>query len=516
MMSEKRLPIGIQTFSEIIRENYVYIDKTELIHRLIQSGKYYFLSRPRRFGKSLLVSTLKELFSGNRELFKGLWIDEKINWLEFAYPVIHIDFSGKLYEGKKELIDTIDYLIEENARKHKILLNQKTFDKKFMELVQRLAVKNRVVILIDEYDKPIIDFIQKREIAAENREILKNFYSAVKAADEYLKFVFLTGVSKFSKVSVFSGLNNLTDITLDDRYAVIAGYTQAELEFYFQDHLKMLPQSISLSMIKDWYNGYSWDGQQFVYNPYSILNLFDQLKVENYWFTSGTPTFLMDIIRENRSNIMDFEEITVSREIFDNFDVEHIETESILFQTGYLTIKKIFQKDGMKRYILSYPNQEVKHSFVNYLMNYFSGQSFFAMTTFRDNISDLLNKGNIEETIEKFKNLYASIPYDLSKSMGEGYYQTIFYLTLKLFGTSIQCEIETNQGRIDAVIETKNHIYITEFKLGKAADAMNQIRQKKYYENYRLLNKPIFLVGIGFSKQSRNIADYQIEKLPSS
>lgn len=370
----KGLPIGIQTFSKLIEGGFIYVDKTEYIHSLFANGgQYYFLSRPRRFGKSLLVSTLKEIFSGNKELFKGLWIYDKIAWKK--HPIIHIDFLGLKYSSKKELAETLDYLVEENAGAHRLKLQEKSYDKKFKELIIRLSQKNRVVVLIDEYDKPIIDFVDNEKLALENRDILRSFYSTIKGADEYLQFAFFTGVSKFSRVSVFSGLNNLNDITMDERYATMLGYTQGELESYFQGRIEQMAagwgisQGELLAKIREWYNGYSWQGKDFVYNPFSILQFFDKKSFDNYWFSSGTPTFLVKKIKEFDIDTERFEKYETNQFLFDSYDIDRMNVFSLLFQTGYLTVKAIKEtSSGSRIYELSYPNREVKES-LNHLIN---------------------------------------------------------------------------------------------------------------------------------------------------
>ncbi|MGE5342235.1 MAG: AAA family ATPase [Candidatus Omnitrophota bacterium] len=369
----KHLPLGIQTFKRIIEENRVYVDKTETIFKLFsEGGRYYFLSRPRRFGKSLLVSTLKEIFQGNRELFKGLWIYDKITWEQ--YPVIHIDFSGLIYGSKEELIDTLNYFISEHSELYGIPLKDNTYDKKFRELVTKLSSKNKVVVLIDEYDKPIVDYFEKPEIAMENRDTLRNFFSTFKGLDEYIQFVLITGGSKFSNASLFSGLNNFTDITISNKYSTLLGFTDEELQCYFEDQINDFCKSENiqkeplLQTIKKMYNGYSWDGINFVYNPHSILNLFDQKSFNNYWFTSATPTFLIKQIRKLPIPLEDIENYQADQTLFEFQDVDRISVYSLLFQTGYLTIKSI-EKISLtsKLYHLSYPNMEVKESFLKHL-----------------------------------------------------------------------------------------------------------------------------------------------------
>ena len=376
----KNLPLSIQTFRDFIDEDYIYVDKTKQIHDLFATGgKYYFLSRPRRFGKSLLISTLAEIFSGNKELFKGLWIYDKIEWIK--YPVIHMDLSKMDFESPTKLKESIKKFLRETAVSYGINLDEeKTYKESFVEIIEKLSSLGRVVILVDEYDKPITEYMEasKLEKAKNIRKVLKNFFGVIKGSDAFLRFVFITGVSKFSRVSIFSDLNNLRDITLSKQYAVLLGYTETELMHYFEPYMAQLADEAGMSQqqlaneIKYWYNGYSWDGENFVYNPFSILNLFAEKSFENFWFTSGTPTFLIQLIRRKKSEITEFENLTVGSYTFDSYDIENLDIAALLFQTGYLTIKKIIIEEREETYHLSYPNKEVRDSFLAYLLGEFS------------------------------------------------------------------------------------------------------------------------------------------------
>jgi hypothetical protein len=518
-MEMKHLPIGVYTFSDFIKDNYIYVDKTKDIYNLFATGgKYYFLSRPRRFGKSLLVSTLKEIFSGNKELFKGLWIYDKIKWE--TYPVIHIDFLGLNYTSTGELIDTLHYLVRQNAQYHKVKLEEKTYDKQFRELVKKLSQKNKVVVLVDEYDKPIIDFVDQKEIALENRNILKSFYGNLKGLDEYLKFVFITGVSKFSKVSVFSDLNNLDDITLDKKYTTMLGYTHEELSRYFDYWLDKLEiefkkeKKYILEDIKQWYNGYSWDGENFVYTPHSVLNLFKKERFDNYWFASATPTFLIKQIQTFHTPVEKLENYESDGTIFESYDVDRMNVISLLFQTGYLTIKKVDEISLTTRmYYFSYPNMEVKESFLKHLFSEFSRTVTDQVGGLVLRLSRKLDADDLEGFFEILEALFASIPYDIFVKEREGYYSTIIYLLLTLIGIKIKTEVHTSRGRIDAVIETEDNIYIMEYKLGTADQALDQVKEKKYYEKFLISKKGIKLIGIGFDVEKKNIRDYKIEAL---
>jgi len=355
----KKLPIGIQNFGKLRTNGFIYIDKTEKIFDLVDGAGYYFLSRPRRFGKSLLVSTLKEIFSGNKELFKDLWIEDKIDWKK--YPVIHLDFANANYKSLG-LEKAIQIRLEDQASLHDIKLESETISDTLQELVRKLHKKfnERVVILVDEYDKPIIDFLGKDEvhIAEENRNIMKNFYSPIKSLDEHLRFFFLTGVSRFSKVSIFSDLNNLVDLTLNPLARTLLGYTQNELEYYFENYIKHIALEKQISetelkqQIKEWYNGYSFGGEK-LYNPFSIMNFMADEEFNNYWFKTGTPTFLVKLVAEN--NYYQMKDIKLSLDSLDKFNLRKLDPIIILFQTGYLTLKEHLEAD---MYRLGYPNKK--------------------------------------------------------------------------------------------------------------------------------------------------------------
>ncbi len=508
----KKLPIGVQSFRTLVEDGYLYVDKTKDIFNLF-SGKYYFLSRPRRFGKSLLISTLKEIFCGNKELFKGLWIYDKLKWE--THPVIYFDFLGLKTNTEKQLTQSLEFLVNQNAETYGIKLKEKGYDLRFKELIRKLSKINKIAILVDEYDKPIIDHVESLDVAKRNRDILKTFYGTVKGADDYLEFVFITGVSKFSKVSIFSDLNNLKDITVSAAFSTMLGYTQKELLHYFSDWFDQAggDKKQLAGDIKDWYNGYSWDGKNFVCNPFSILNYFQEGQFGNYWFATGTPTFLIKLIKENNIDVKRFENYETSKFIFDSSDIERINVFSLLFQTGYLTVKEVRELSRTQSvYRFSYPNKEVKESLLDYLAADFTGK-------FPDEIGYLVGKlqesiinNRIDAFVATLKTIFASVPYDIFIQEREAYYHTVIYLVLMLLGISIKVEVGTNIGRIDGVIETDSHIFVLEFKLGKAEVALGQIKEKKYYEKFLASSKKISLVGIGFNPDEKNIGDYLIEE----
>lgn len=515
----KKFPIGIQTFSKMREGDYIYVDKTETIYKLLsQGGQYYFISRPRRFGKSLLISTLAELFSGNKELFKDLWIYDKIDWN--PHPVIQLDFSNIEHETgellKESLVETLDTI----AADHDIELTTVSYKTRFAELIRKMSANGSVVILVDEYDKPIIDNIANKKIAETNRKILANFFSAIKGSDKYIKFSLLTGVSKFSRVSVFSGLNNLRDITFSDDFSTLMGYTHEELLRYFGPYINSLTEKMGednqrlLELIREWYNGYSWDGVNFVYNPYSILNLFSEMSFKNYWFTTGTPTFLLKLLKQQPYVLPQLERWPVSSYVFDSYDVANMEITPLLFQTGYLTVKKItLADDKTERFHLDYPNREVENSFLVYLLQEFTGQDKMAGIRLQERIAGYVAREDIDGVMEMMKSLFAAIPYQIFIKEKEAYYHTVVYLALKMAGAHITAEDSSNTGRTDAVLETPNKIYIMEFKMGSHQDALAQVKEKKYYEKYLGRGKEIVLVGTGFDPEKKNIGQYIVEKL---
>jgi hypothetical protein len=497
------------------------VDKTKSIYDLISGGgEYFFLSRPRRFGKSLLISTLAEIFSGNKEFFKGLWIYDKIEWTQ--YPVVHIDFSKIDYETPEKLKESIKQFLDRVAKKYGLKLDkERSYKESFVDLIEKLSVKGMVVVLIDEYDKPMIDYIEadKIEVAKNIRDVLKNFYGVIKASDAFLRFVFITGVSKFSKVSVFSGLNNLIDITLMENFSTLLGYTETDLQHYFAPYIEQMAKKRGMSKnhlvktIREWYNGYSWNGKNFVYNPFSILNLFNTNKLKNYWFATGTPTFLTQLIKSQQSEIMQFENLPVKNYTFDSYDIENMEIPALLFQTGYLTVKKITIKNESETYHLSYPNKEVRESFLTHLFGAYTQKKMTLGTRVLGQINEAMEADDMDRFVQEIKSLFASIPYHIFIGDREAYYHSIIYLLLSLNGAAVKAEDPTNIGRIDAVFETGKKIYIMEFKIGSEQEALEQIKEMKYYEKYLNSGKEIVLMGIGFDPEKRNIGNYLLESL---
>ncbi len=508
----KKLPIGIQTFSKIVEGNYLYIDKTEIALDLIENNQYIFLSRPRRFGKSLFLDTLKNIFLGNKTLFKGLYIYDNYDFRN-KYPVINISFAAGKFKNSEDLLDRWDEILKENEEKLDVKCESKKHDRRcFRELIKKAYEKDnrKVVILIDEYDKPILDTIEDSKISNDVRNELVNFYSVMKASDEYLKFVFLTGVSKFSKVSVFSGLNNIKDISLTERYGDICGYTQNDIETSFLPYL----DGVDLEKLKEWYNGYNFLGSD-VYNPFDILLFIsDNFKYRNYWFETGTPTFLIHLLRQKNYFIPELENLLVGEEIINSFDINNINLETILFQAGYLTIDEMILSPLTEtyKYKLKLPNKEVRLSLNNMLINYLTDDTHKLQK--QENIIEALHYGNLENLKKTLISLFASIPYNNFTNNKiyeyEGYYASVIYAYFASLGIIIISEDVTNLGRIDMTIDINNRIYIIEFKTTNE-NALEQIKTMNYHQKYLDKNKEIILVGINFDKEKKNISNFEWE-----
>ncbi|BBE30967.1 ATPase AAA [Tepiditoga spiralis] len=508
----KKLPIGVQDYKKIKEGNYTYIDKTKYILDLISSEAPIFLSRPRRFGKSLTVSTLYYLFKGKKDLFKGTYIYDK--WEFKEYPVIRISLLDTTNDTEEELKDGLLRIIKREAKKYGINIESDHYKYAFDELIFELSRKERVVILVDEYEKPILDNINNKEKAERYREILRNFYVSIKSNDEYIKFVFMTGITKFTKTGVFSALNNLNDISLNKKYAQMLGYTQEELESNFKEHIKetavemKMEEKELLKNLKMYYNGFSFDGEDSVYNPFSILRFFNERKFQNYWFESGSPSFLYEYIKGKKIRYEDLVKYPVSELDFSTREIEEANASIFFTQAGYLTFKGIKRLGLREKYILDYPNIEVKNSFSKIILeaNYGIRETEQIETT----IYERIYEKDIEGIIKEIKRIISAIPYNLHKKE-ESYYHSLIYTILASAGLNVTAEELTNLGRSDIVIE-EDIIYIMEIKIDKSAEkALTQIKEMKYYEKYK--GKEIYIVGININSEKRNIDEYKIEKI---
>ena len=514
----KKLPIGIQSFEIMRSDAYYYVDKTPLIKKLVDQGRYYFLSRPRRFGKSLFIDTLKQAFAGNKEYFSGLYLEDHWDW-DICYPIISLSFGTGVLESRSELDNAIHSMLQEQTDLHGLTLEESAIPFKFRELIIKLHNRHRqkVVILIDEYDKPLLDNIENADMSAAIRNGLKNLYSVIKDCDRYLKFVFLTGISKFSKVSLFSVLNNLEDITLDPDYAAICGYTHDELLTIFSERL----QGVDIPKLQKWYDGYNFMGDN-VYNPFDILLFLKHQQFQNYWFETGTPTFLMKLIQERQYSALEIESIQTSEAIIGSFDVDMIELETLLFQTGYLTIKHHEIILGNTVFRLGYPNAEVKISFTAYLLNYLT-RSRKDSERNKYALYQALLLPDFEKIRTVFHSFFASIPHDWYRKNEiagyEGYYASVFYCYFTALGLDVTAEDATNHGRIDLTVNLEGKVFILEFKVvdldtGKNS-ALAQIKAKGYHEKYRGKADEMYLIGVEFNRTERNIVRFEHEKLDS-
>jgi hypothetical protein len=520
-MNRKKLPIGIQSFREIRNpeENYVYIDKTDIAYQMIENGKYYLLSRPRRFGKSLFLSTLSEIFRGNKKYFEGLSIYDKWNWDE-KFPVVEISFASGGYRSEEYIREIIYSILDENCQN--LGVESETCYSKvpgiyFQRLIRHAYKKynQKVVVLIDEYDKPVLNNIgnENKAISYSARDILRDFYSAIKDSDRYLRFVFLTGVSKFSKLNLFSGLNNLEDITIDDRFATITGYTHDDLKENFSDYT----DGVDLEKVKKWYNGYNYFGKP-IYNPFDILLFFSKGgEYKNYWWQTGNPSFLIEILKQGRYYLPDLENMVVSEEVLNAFDVGQIDIVALLWQTGYLTFDRKVDKQVRMYYKLKVPNLEIQMSLNALFFDYLANLGNTSLKKQSNAVDAILNH-DLESLKKLLYSLFAAIPYDNyvnnNISVYEGYYASVVFTFLSSLGFEVRTEDHTNVGRVDMTMIGPDSIFIIEFKVDMPNEsAIHQIETKKYYEKYLAENKNIYLIGIHFDSEERNIINFEWKSL---
>ena len=514
-MPKRRLPIGIQTFRKIWQEDCYYVDKTAYIRRLLDEGTHYFLSRPRRFGKSLFLDTLKELFEGNEPLFEGLYIRDRWDW-SVRHPVVRLSFGSGNFKEPGYVQTNLMAQLDAVARRAGIASDYATGPERFAHLLETLHTRTgqAVVVLIDEYDKPILDALEVPEIARANRDFLRGLYAVIKDCDAHVRFAFITGVSKFSKVSLFSGLNNLTDITLEPEYSALCGYTDADLDAVFAPELPGLDRD----QIRDWYNGYAWLGAERVYNPFDILLLFRRRRFDAYWFETGTPTFLVETLFKRRVSSLALNRMEGSSELLSTFDVDDMATEALLFQTGYLTITAEENLGGERLYQLGYPNREVRQSLNRSLLRYLvkdpSRQMANSVRLYR-----LLEANDFAGLETLFHAFFASIPYEWYNNNDiaqyEGYYASVFYSYFAGLGLDIAVEDSSSHGRLDMAVLFNGCVYLFEFKvveLASAGAAMAQLQQRRYADKYRALGQPMYLIAVEFSKDARNLVAFNVER----
>lgn len=517
-MTQDNLPIGIQSFEKIQTGGFAYVDKTHFIPDLVNNGAYYFLSRPRRFGKSLLIDTMDCAFSGRKELFTGLYLASPESEWDFGKtsPVLRVDFAGGTLRSQDDLTDRLNRIVTQWEEQYETTQTQGSPGERLLYLIPQITAKTgeQVVFLIDEYDKPILDNLDDLVLAASMRDLLKDFYGAIKPLDNHIRFVFITGVSKFAKTGIFSGLNNLKDITIDRRYSAICGYTHQDLIRVFGDRLAEYP----IDDVATWYNGYSWTGES-VYNPFDILLFLDQGIFRPYWFETGTPSFLIKLWKEDPRLPAEYDGLIAGEEILGSLDPECIRMETLLFQSGYLTIKD-WSSDPIRGLvcILGYPNTEVRTSLNALFSEVLIGRNF---SSHRNHLYELLEADNTNALEGFIKALFASIPHDWYRrnqiSMFEGYYASVVYSMFASLGYEVIAEDTTNVGRIDLTIKTKRAVWLFEFKVKCSPDRedtspLAQIHEKRYAKKYQGKGMVIHEIGITFDPKTRNIVHFEVSE----
>ena len=519
----RKLPIGIQGFEGLRKDGYVYVDKTEYVYRLVHEGKPYFLSRPRRFGKSLLLSTMKAYWEGKKELFAGLAIEklEEGNpdaWK--SYPVFYFDFNGANYRQQGALEEALNIQMKRWEREYTINGEHGSLGERFQSLLIEAANKTglRCVVLVDEYDKPLLDVIDHKELQEHNKDVFKGFFSTLKSFDEYIQFIFITGVSKFHKVSIFSDLNQLNDISLDEGFACLCGITESEMIGCFDQEIVMLSQRRKLSHeecldeLKRQYDGYRFHPEaEGVYNPYSLLKCFFSKDFGNYWFETGTPTFLIKRLREERFDVRRFTNQTIfaSESTLKDYTGETLDPIPLLYQTGYLTISDYDTK--RKRYTLSFPNEEVRYGFLESLMLSYVPRATAGNGLDIFTLDEAVENGNLEQIRNILTGLFANITYTLNSDPFEHYFQVVIYLTFTLLGKFCQCEMHTYTGRIDCRVQTKDYIYLFEFKRDNTAKtALAQIDSKDYALPFIADTRKLYKIGVSFDSESRMLKDWAV------
>ena len=516
----KNLPIGIQDFEKIRVNNYLYIDKTALMYKLVSTGCYYFLSRPRRFGKSLLISTLKAYFEGKKELFSGLAVERlEKDWIE--YPILHLDLNTAKYTAKDALNNVLNNALKKWEKIYGAQESETEFGLRFEGVIRRAYEKTgkRVVILVDEYDKPMLQAIGNDELQDDYRATLKGFYGALKSMDGCIKFAMLTGITKFGKVSIFSDLNNLEDISMDRRYYSICGISNDELKNTLSPYVAKLAENQGISSTEAYtelerrYDGYHFTYDvEGMYNPFSVLNTFAKLEFNNYWYETGTPSYLAELLKRHNCNLEQLANEEVDSDLLNSIDSTSTNPIPVIFQSGYLTIKD-YERE-FKLYKLGFPNEEVKDGFLRYLLPNYSqtveeGKSNFHIMNFVREV----RAGKTDAFMQRLKSFFANTPYELVKEL-ENHYQNVLFILCNLCGFYTRAEYHTSQGRIDMTMETADYVYIFEFKFEKSAEeALQQIKDNNYAEPFRTSGKKIFLIGANFDNTLRNIERYVVEEV---
>lgn len=518
MNTLRMLPIGIQTFEKIREDNYIYVDKTALVHQLVRTSIPYFLSRPRRFGKSLLLSTIKAYFEGKKELFEGLAIEKlETDWEK--YPVLHLDLNAEKYESPERLSILIESYLAQWEAEYERNEDENSLATRFAGVIRRAYEKTgkRVVVLVDEYDKPLLQAILNKPLLEDYRSTLKAFYSVLKSADQYLRFVFMTGVSKFSQISIFSDLNQLKDISMNADYATICGITAQELTGAFEPELRLIARANGMSLeeaiteMTKRYDGYRFhQSSTGMFNPFSVLNALHDKEFNNYWFETGTPTFLVDLLKESGYDLrLLIDGIEAPSASFKEYRAEANNPIPLFYQTGYITINNYNPNLGLYR--LTFPNEEVKYGFLSFIVPYYTRVNDSENAFYIGKFIEELHNNDIPAFMQRLKAFFADIPYELNDQT-ERHYHAIFYLVFTLLGQKVETEVRSANGRADAVVKTRSHIYVFEFKLnGNAQQALNQIDEKGYLIPYTADGRILTKIGVDFSAEKRNINEFLIE-----
>ena len=515
-MSEKLYPIGIQNFESLRKDGYLYVDKTALIYQLAKRGRYYFLNRPRRFGKSLLISTLEAYFQGKRELFQGLAMEElEKEWLQ--HPILHLDLNIEKYDSIESLGNILNNALTRWEKIYGDEPSEASFSLRFAGIIRRAheLTGQRVVILVDEYDKPMLQAINNEELQREFRNTLKPFYGALKTMDGDIKFALLTGVTKFGKVSVFSDLNNLNDISMDKQYVSLCGMTEEEIHRYFEDDLRRLATAQDMTYeetctrLKEAYDGYHFrQNSEGIYNPFSVLNTFAKQEFGSYWFETGTPTYLVELLKQNHYNLEQMSHEETNSEVLNSIYADESPIP-VIYQSGYLTIKDYDPR--FENYILGFPNREVEEGFIKFLMPFYTNVNKVEFPFEIQQFTREIESGQPDAFLRRLQSFFADTPYELIRDL-EVHYQNVLFIVFRLVGFYVKAEYHTSEGRVDLVLQTDRYIYVMEFKLeGSAEEALQQIEAKHYARPFEADSRQLFKIGINFDNNTRNIERWIVE-----
>lgn len=520
-MNERIYPIGIQNFEKLRQGGYVYVDKTELVYRLVKTGSYYFLSRPRRFGKSLLISTLLAYFEGKKELFSGLAMERlEKDWIK--RPVLYLDLNIEKYDRPESLDNILDKALTQWEKMYGAEPSERSLSLRFAGIIQRAHEQSgqRVAILVDEYDKPMLQAIGNEELQASFRSTLKPFYGVLKTMDGSIQFAMLTGVTKFGKVSVFSDLNNLDDISMREPFVSVCGINEEELHAYFDEDIHVLASALNVTYdeacaeLKECYDGYHFvENSIGIYNPFSLLNAFKYRQLDSYRFETGTPTYLVELLKKHHYDLNRMAHEETDSDTLNSIDSTSDNPIPVIYQSGYLTIKGYDRRFGLYR--LGFPNREVEEGFIRFLLPFYANvdkmESPFQIKKFVDEVM----AGDYDAFFRRLSSFFADVPYELASDL-ERHYQNVLFIVFKLIGFYVEAEYHTSDGRIDLVLKTDRFIYVMEFKLdGTAEEALRQINGKQYARPFEADGRRLFKIGINFSKETRNIERWIVEEVRS-